>query len=79
MALNPQHRPSIADIRAHPWCQQALPTAEEIKSDFTRRKAAVDLESHNEREAKRSQRVQAQNERSVRRSAGNNAEEGEDV
>lgn len=53
MALNPQHRPTIAEIRAHPWLKQALPSAEEIKVDFTRRKEAVDLEAHNEREAKR--------------------------
>ena len=79
MALNPAQRPTIADIRAHPWMQQAKPSHQEIRVDFTRRKAAVDLEAHNEREAKREQRQKAHNERQVRRSGNNNEEDGETV
>ena len=56
MALNPAQRPTIAEIRAHPWMQQGTPSSEEIRVDFERRKQLVDQEAHNEREAKRVKR-----------------------
>ena len=53
MTLNPAQRPTIEDIMNHPWMQGPVPSANEIKADFTQRKAAVDAEAHNEREQKR--------------------------
>jgi len=47
MSLNPAQRPTIAEIMAHPWMQGPVPSTEEIRADFTRRKTAVDAEAHN--------------------------------
>ena len=79
MTLNPAQRPTIEDIMNHPWMQGAVPSANEIKADFTQRKAAVDAEAHNEREAKRQKRAEADGKRVVRRSGTNDCEDGEMV
>jgi 5'-AMP-activated protein kinase catalytic alpha subunit len=59
MSLNPTQRPTIEEILVHPWMQGSVPSTEAIKVDFSRRKAAVDAEAHNERDAKRSKRTDA--------------------
>lgn len=62
-AFNPANRPSIDEIQAHPWMQQGLPHVEEIRADFKRRKATVDLEALAKREEKREMRLKAKTER----------------
>ena len=57
LALNPGQRPTIDEVLAHPWMQGPTPSAEEIRADFTERKARVDAEAHNERESKRQERA----------------------
>jgi len=44
LAFDPTQRPSIAEIKAHPWYNGETPTPERIFQDFTERKAAVDAE-----------------------------------
>ena len=78
MALNPKQRPTIDDIRAYPWMQGPVPSYDEIKTDFTRRKTLVDQEAHRERDEKKAQRA-GQKDRAVRRGAEKNAEEGEEA
>ena len=79
MTLNPAQRPQIDEINAHPWMQGSVPSEEEIKANFAERKNLVDMEAHNEREAKRKQRHEAANARNVRRGGEHNEEEGETV
>ena len=77
--MNPAQRPTIEEINAHPWMTGSVPSDEEVKADFAVRKGRVDAEAHNEREAKRQRRHDAQGARVVRRSAAHNEEEGETV
>lgn len=79
MSLNPSNRPTVAQILEHPWLAGPVPTTAEIVADFTRRKEAVDVEAHNEREAKRAKRGDAQATRTVRRSGNHNEEDGETI
>lgn len=77
MALNPKQRPTIDDIRAHAWMQGDVPSYEEIKTDFTRRKQLVDQEAHREREEKRAKRGAKGG--GARRGPEQAAEEGEEA
>lgn len=43
-AYNPVDRPSLAEIKAHPWYNGPMPSAEEIKNEFTERKAMLNEE-----------------------------------
>jgi SNF-related kinase/serine kinase len=79
MALNPKQRPTIDDIRAHPWMQGGVPSDQEIKTDFTRRKQLVDQEAHRERDEKRQARANQKKAREVHRNTAQAAEEGEEV
>lgn len=79
MTLNPGQRPTMEQVMAHPWMQGAVPTKEEITSEFRGRKERVDQEAHNEREQKRQARHQAHGARVTRRSGNNNEEEGETI
>lgn len=78
MTLNPSHRPTMEQVLQHPWisAERGVPTYEEIKVDFQRRKQLVEAEAHNEREEKRHKRGQAHEARVVSRSGAQN-EEGE--
>ena len=58
MALNPNHRPKLEEILAHPWMQGEFATEAQILAEFKRRKDIVDEEAKNEREEKRQQRAQ---------------------
>ena len=42
MALNPNHRPKLEEILAHPWMQGEFASDEEVLQEFKRRKAIVD-------------------------------------
>jgi len=66
MALNPNHRPKLEEIIAHPWMQGEFATPAQIQVEFKRRKDIVDEEAKTEREEKRQQRAQEANAR-VRR------------
>ena len=56
MALNPNHRPKLEEILAHPWMQGEYASDAEIQIEFKRRKDIVDEEAKNERNEKREQR-----------------------
>jgi len=68
MTLNPKDRPKLEDVLAHPWMQGSVASADEIQTEFKRRKNIVDEEAHNERENKRKQR-DADTKTRVRRGA----------
>jgi serine/threonine protein kinase len=70
MTLNPSHRPTMEQVLQHPWisAERGVPSYEEIKVDFQRRKQLVEAEAHNEREEKRQRRGQAHEARVVSRS-----------
>lgn len=53
MALNPNHRPKLEEILAHPWMQGEFASLAQIQTEFKRRKDIVDEEAKNEREEKR--------------------------
>ena len=44
LAFDPTQRPSIAEIKAHPWYKGDVPTHDQIKEEFLQRKAKVDEE-----------------------------------
>ena len=44
LAFDPTHRPSLAEIKEHPWFTGPVPSYEEIKSEFEARKAKLDEE-----------------------------------
>ena len=77
LQLESSHRPSIAEILAHPWMQGAVPTAQEVNAEFSKRYQAVksSMEADKQqKEADKQQRV-AQRRTQVMRSAGIDAEE----
>lgn len=41
LQLDPAHRPSIAEINAHPWMQGSVPTREEVQQEFHGRNQLV--------------------------------------
>lgn len=43
-AYNPFHRLTISEVRGHPWFNGPVPTADEIKDEFDRRKRDLDEE-----------------------------------
>lgn len=77
LQLESSHRPSIAEILAHPWMQGTVPTAQEVNAEFSKRHQAVksSMEADKQqKEADKQQRV-AQRRTQVMRSAGIDAEE----
>jgi len=45
LSFDPTHRPSLAEIKAHEWYNGPVPTYEEIKEEFDKRKKALDEEN----------------------------------
>ena len=43
LAFDPVHRPSLAEIKEHEWYNGPVPTYEEIKEEFIKRKHELDL------------------------------------
>jgi serine/threonine protein kinase len=41
LALNPTHRLTLAELKAHPWFQGELPNKDDFIEEFTRRKLAI--------------------------------------
>lgn len=48
-AYNPIHRPSISEIKEHPWFTKSVPTKDEIKEEFARRKEELEAEQKRQR------------------------------
>lgn len=44
LAYNPSLRPSIAEIKSHPWYNGPMPTPAELATEFATRKAKVEVE-----------------------------------
>ena len=44
LAVDPARRPSIAEIKAHPWLNGPTPTLEEVQADFANRRSKVEVE-----------------------------------
>ena len=57
LQFDPAHRPSMADVKAHPWLQGAVPTAEAVQHQFVQRKAAIDRENEEKRRIKEQERA----------------------
>ena len=55
MALNPNHRPKLEEIIAHPWMQGEFATPAQIQVEFKRRKDIVDEEAKTDLEIKEMQ------------------------
>jgi len=45
LQYDPTHRLSLEEIKAHPWFKGTVPTADQVRKDFQRRKAKVDKEA----------------------------------
>lgn len=52
LQFDPAKRPSMADLKAHPWYNGEASTLEGVRAEFDRRKSAIDAEN----EAKRVQK-----------------------
>ena len=57
MSLDPNKRPSIEEIKDHPWMQGSTVDEASWVADFTRRKAVVDVEARRDREVKLRKRL----------------------
>jgi len=42
LSFDPTHRPSLAEVKEHPWYTGPVPTYEEVKEEFLKRKATLD-------------------------------------
>lgn len=57
LQLDPNHRPSIPEVLAHPWMANPdVPTAEEVYSEFLKRDQAVKESQEEERMAKEAEK-----------------------
>lgn len=59
LAFDPTQRPSIAEIKSHPWYRAEVPTHEEVLAEFQQRKAKVEQENDKKKkeiEARKQQR-----------------------
>ena len=63
LQFDPTLRPSMAEVKAHPWMQGPIPTLEAIQAEFVQRKAYIDQQN----EAKR---IQKEQERAAQVHAG---------
>ena len=42
LQLDPQHRPSLSEVKGHPWFKGDLPTKEEVFNEFSIRSKKLD-------------------------------------
>lgn len=45
LQYDPTHRLSLEEVKAHPWYKGEVPTSEQVRKEFIRRKAQVDKEA----------------------------------
>lgn len=57
LQFDPAHRPTMAEVKAHPWLNGPIPTLEEIQHEFVQRKHAIDLENEAKRKQKEAERA----------------------
>lgn len=48
LEFDPTHRPSLAEVKEHPWYTGTVPSYEEIKEEFNKRKARLEEENMTE-------------------------------
>ena len=53
ISYEPTFRPSIADIKAHPWYNGPTVTLAEIQNEFKQRKAKIDVDNQKKEAQKR--------------------------
>jgi len=61
-AYKPSDRPSIEQIKNHPWFNGTLPNIDELKNEFAERKERVEAEVQRQREEKKEEKLRAQME-----------------
>jgi serine/threonine protein kinase len=59
LALDPNNRPTIEQIKGHVWYNGAIADMNYLKNEFTQRKKLVDAELNRQREAKQKQKLMA--------------------
>lgn len=69
MAFDPEQRPSVAEIKAHPWMAGPQPSPAEIKMDFLSRTKSVKMDQEAKREEARMKRL-AKKEAAKKKMAG---------
>jgi len=67
MSLNPNQRPSIENILAHPFVQGETATKEQVHAEFKTRKEAVDKEVEKDAEERRTERAKHAKNREISR------------
>lgn len=51
LSYNPHERPSLAEIKAHPWFNGPVPTYDQVKEEFEQRKTNLETSNNQEDEA----------------------------
>jgi len=59
LAVDPANRPSIENIKNHPWYKGQTTDVEALRAEFLKRKELVDAELKRQREAKQKQKLMA--------------------
>lgn len=57
LQLDPTHRLSMAEVKAHPWMAGPTETLEGVQSEFGKRKQAIDAENEAKRKQKEAERA----------------------
>ena len=76
LQLDPSHRPSIPDIREHPWMKGPMPTKEQILQEFSKRDLIVKKTIEDEREQKLAEKMKrVENQRKTMRGVAQSGSE----
>jgi len=77
LSFDPIQRPSLAEVKAHPWYNGPVPTYEQVKEEFIQRKNALDAQNVQEDQAFPSEEVDPSvfTNRTVHRGVGGELEE----